>query len=171
LGESAKLLVEKLHGELQEVTVQLSMPRLQKHPVTAPQAVTTEGLSGEIGLLRVAMFLGAIGIDVAKDIDHGLAYLNGAAASLWICAATPAGDLQTSPHELSGARKTQGWLRLTRKRRNVVTTAKNSLDSGEFRPTKRRFFGSQLGTPFVEKSILVLTEGRGKQPYHGRGCW
>jgi C-terminal processing protease CtpA/Prc len=34
-------------------------------------------LSDEIGLLKVAMFPGAIGIDVAKDIDRGIAALNG----------------------------------------------------------------------------------------------
>lgn len=110
VGESAKLLVEKLHGEVQEVTVQLSMPRLKKHPVTAPQAVTTEGLSDEIGLLRVAMFLGAIGIDVAKDIDHGVAYLNGCSRLIVDLRGNTGGDRRTSPHELSDAQKTQGWL-------------------------------------------------------------
>src|SRR5260370_41687869 len=40
--ESANLLIEKLHGEVQKVNVQLPMPKSQKHPVTAPQAVTTE---------------------------------------------------------------------------------------------------------------------------------
>ena len=38
------------------------MPKSQKHPVTAPQAVTTQRLSDEIGLLRVAMFPGAIAV-------------------------------------------------------------------------------------------------------------
>ena len=75
VGESASLLIEKLDGEVQKVNVQLPMPKSQKHPVTAPQAVTTERLSDEIGLLRVAMFPGAIGIDVAKDIDRGIAAL------------------------------------------------------------------------------------------------
>src|SRR5437667_3448518 len=77
VGESANLLIEKLHGEVQRVIVQLPMPKSQKHPVTAPQAVTTERLSDEIGLLRVAMFPGAIGIDVAKDIDRSIAALDG----------------------------------------------------------------------------------------------
>jgi hypothetical protein len=70
------LLIEKLHGEVQKVNVQLPIPKSQKHPVTAPQAVSTERLSDEIGLLRVAMFPGAIGID-AKDIDRGIAALDG----------------------------------------------------------------------------------------------
>ncbi len=58
--ESANLLIEKLHGEVQKVNVQLPMPKSQK-------------LSDEIGLLRVAMFPVAIGIDGAKDIDGGIA--------------------------------------------------------------------------------------------------
>ena len=41
VGESANLLIEKLHGGQQQVRVQLPMPKSQKHPVTAPQAVTS----------------------------------------------------------------------------------------------------------------------------------
>jgi carboxyl-terminal processing protease len=59
------------------VKVQLPMPKSKKHPVTAPEAVHAEKLSDEIGLLKVAMFPGAIGIDVAKDIDQGIAALEG----------------------------------------------------------------------------------------------
>ena len=55
----------------------MPMPKSQKHPVTAPQSVSTEKLGDEIGLLRVAMFPGAIGIDVAKDIDRGIAAVDG----------------------------------------------------------------------------------------------
>src|SRR5208282_5779428 len=61
----------------QTVKVQLPMPKSKKHPVTAPEAVRTERLSYEIGLLKVAMFPGVVGIDVAKDIDRGIASLEG----------------------------------------------------------------------------------------------
>src|SRR5207245_3812061 len=77
IGESANLLVEKLHGSQQIVKVNLPMPKSKKHPVTAPQAVYSERLTYDIGLLKVAMFPGAIGIDVAKDIDRGVAALEG----------------------------------------------------------------------------------------------
>ena len=53
------------------------MPRSQKHSVTAPQAVHTSKLTDGIGLLKVAMFPGAIEIDVAKYIDRGIAALDG----------------------------------------------------------------------------------------------
>ena len=76
-GESAQLTIQKLDGGVQGVRLQLPVPKDKKHPVTAPEAVHTEMLTDEIGLLKVAMFPGAIGIDVAKDIDRGIAALKG----------------------------------------------------------------------------------------------
>jgi carboxyl-terminal processing protease len=77
IGESANLLVEKLHGSQQMVKVHLPVPKSQKHPVTAPETVHAERLTSDIGLLKVAMFPGAVGIDVAKDIDRGIAAREG----------------------------------------------------------------------------------------------
>src|ERR1700687_1489673 len=54
VGESANLLIEKLDGEVQKVNVQLPMPKPQKHPVTAPDAVTTERAMHEVGVVSVA---------------------------------------------------------------------------------------------------------------------
>jgi hypothetical protein len=40
--------------------------------ISVDEPYWTEKLSDEIGLLRVTMFPGAIGIDVAKDIDRAV---------------------------------------------------------------------------------------------------
>src|SRR5260370_22229459 len=77
VGELASLLIEKLHGGQQTVKVQLPVPKSKTHPVTAPEAVHAERLSDEIGLLKVAMFPGVIGIDVAKDVDRDIGSLDG----------------------------------------------------------------------------------------------
>ncbi len=42
-----------LAGELHKVNVQLPIPKSQKHPVMPGQAVTTDRLSDEIGLLAI----------------------------------------------------------------------------------------------------------------------
>src|SRR5260370_22862827 len=55
VGESASLLIEKLHGEKQRINVQLPIPKSKKHPVTAPEALRTDRLSHEIVMLKVAM--------------------------------------------------------------------------------------------------------------------
>ena len=77
VGETVDLTVEKLHGGQERIRLQLPVPKSKKHPVTAPDPVHAEKLNGEIGLLKVAMFPGVVGIDVAKDIDRGIASLNG----------------------------------------------------------------------------------------------
>jgi carboxyl-terminal processing protease len=91
IGESASLLLEKLHGGQQTVKVQLAMPKSKKHPVTVPEAVHTERLSYEIGLLKVAMFPGVLGIDVAKDMIVESHLWMGVAGSSWTCGETQAG--------------------------------------------------------------------------------
>src|SRR3974377_1746075 len=68
-GESAQLTIQKLDGGVQGVSLQLPKPKDKKHPVTAPEAVHAEILTDGIGLLKVAMFPGALGIDVAKATD------------------------------------------------------------------------------------------------------
>lgn len=69
-GESASLLIEKLSGGHQRVNVQLPLPKSQNHPVTAPEAGHARKLTDDIGLLTLAMFPGAIGIDSARDMTE-----------------------------------------------------------------------------------------------------
>ena len=169
IGESAELLIDKLHGGQQQVQVRLPLPKSKKHPVTAPEAVHAERLSEEIGLLKVAMFPGAIGIDVAKDIDRGVAALNGCRRLIV--------DLRGNTGGGIGCLRLMSYLTpdklevgysLTRKRR----------ERGYRREELTRFEGipSHKATllwlaaryALVEKSILVVTEGLGPQPFHGR---
>ena len=77
VGETADLTVEKLNGGQERLRLQLLVPKSKKHPVTAPDPVHAEKITDEIGLLKVAMFPGVVGIDVAKDIDDGIALLDG----------------------------------------------------------------------------------------------
>jgi len=169
VGESAKLLVEKLDGKLQEVKVQLPMPKSQKHPVTAPQAVSTERLGYEIGLLRVAMFPGAIGIDVAKDIDKGIATLNGCSRLIVDLRGNTGGGiggLRLMSYLTPG--KLEVGYSLTRKRRERGYKREELTRFGRIPSHKASLLWLVARYAFVEKSILVVTEGIGKQPFHGR---
>ena len=42
VGEFANFFIEKLHGKVQKVNVQLAMPQIPGASVSAPQATTTE---------------------------------------------------------------------------------------------------------------------------------
>jgi C-terminal processing protease CtpA/Prc len=147
----------------------LPLPKSQKHPVTTPEAVHAERLSQEIGLLKVAMFPGAIGIDVAKDIDRGIATLNGCRRLIVDLRGNTGGGiggLRLMSYLTPG--KLEVGYSLTRERR----------ERGYRREELTRFEGipSHKATllwlaaryALVEKSIVVVTEGLGPRPFHGR---
>ena len=169
VGESASLLIEKLHGGQQKVNVQLPMPKSQKHPVTAPEAVHTERLTYDIGLLKVAMFPGAIGIDVAKDIDRGIAALEGCSRLIVDLRGNTGGGiggLRLMSYLTPG--KLEVGYSLTRKRRERGYRREKLTRFGRIPSHKAALIWLAARYAFVEKSILVVTEGLGKQRFHDR---
>ena len=169
IGESANLLIEKLHGGQQTVRVQLPMPKSKKHPVTAPEPVRTEKLSDEIGLLKVAMFPGAIGIDVAKDIDRGIASLEGCKRLIVDLRGNTGGGiggLRLMSYLTPG--KLEVGYSLTRKRQERGYRREELTRFGRIPSHKATLLWLAARYAFVEKSILVVTEGLGSRPFHGR---
>jgi carboxyl-terminal processing protease len=169
VGESADLLIDKLNGGQQKVKVQLPMPKSHKHPVTAPQAVHAEKLTDEIGLLKVAMFPGAVGIDVAKDIDRGIAALDGCSRLIV--------DLRGNTGGGIGGLRLMSYLTpekmevgysLTRKRRERGYRREELTRFGRIPSHKATLLWLAVRYAFVEKSILVVTEGLGERRFQGR---
>lgn len=169
IGESANLLIEKLHGGQQKVRVQLPIPRSKKHPVTAPDPVQTERLSYEIGLLKVTMFPGAIGIDVAKDIDRGIAALEGCNRLIVDLRGNTGGGiggLRLMSYLTPG--KLEVGYSLTRKRRERGYRREELTRFGRIPSHKVTLFWLAARYALVDKSILVVTEGLGPRKFHGR---
>src|SRR2546423_4354494 len=169
IGESANLLVEKLHGSQQIVKVNLPMPKSKKHPVTAPQAVHSERLTYDIGLLKVAMFPGAIGIDVAKDIDRGIAALEGCSRLIVDLRGNTGGGiggLRLMSYLTPG--KLEVGYSLTRKRRERGYRREELTRFGRIPSHKSTLLWLAARYAFVEKSILVVSEGLGERRFHGR---
>jgi C-terminal processing protease CtpA/Prc len=169
VGQSADLTVEKLNGRQERVSVQLPMPKSKKHPVTAPEAVHSERLSDEIGLLKVAMFPGVVGIDVAKDIDRGIASLNGCSRLIVDLRGNTGGGiggLRLMSYLTPG--KLEVGYSLTRKRRERGYRREELTRFGRIPTRKATLFWLAARYAFVEKSILVVTEGLGERRYHGR---
>jgi len=169
IGESASLLIEKLHGGQKTVNVQLPMPKSQKHPVTAPDAVHATRLTDDIGLLKVAMFPGAIGIDVAKDIDRGIESLDGCSRLIVDLRGNTGGGiggLRLMSYLTPG--KLEVGYSLTRKRRERGYRREELTRFGRIPSHKTTLFWLAARYAFVEKSILVVTEGLGPRKFHGR---
>ncbi|PYY12810.1 MAG: hypothetical protein DMG69_00010 [Acidobacteria bacterium] len=169
IGESANLLIEKLHGGQQKVNVQLPVPKSQKHPVTAPLSVNTGRLSDEIGLLKVAMFPGVVGIDVAKEIDRGIAALDGCTRLIVDLRGNTGGGiggLRLMSYLTPG--KLEVGYSLTRKRRERGYRREDLTRFGRIPSSKATLLWLAARYAFVEKSILVVTEGLGERRFHGR---
>lgn len=169
VGESASLLIEKLNGGEQKVNVQLPMPKSQKHPVTAPQTVHAKKLTDDIGLLKVAMFPGAIGIDVAKDIDRGIVALDGCSRLIVDLRGNTGGGiggLRLMSYLTPG--KLEVGYSLTRKRREHGYRREELTRFGRIPSHKATLLWLAARYAFVEKSILVVTEGLGARRFHGR---
>ena len=168
-GGSAELAIEKLHGDIEWVKLRLPMPKSQKHPVTAPEAVHAEMLTGEIGLLKVAMFPGAIGIDVAKDIDRGIAVLNSCSRLIVDLRGNTGGGiggLRLMSYLTPG--KLEVGYSLTRKRRERGYRREGLTRFGHIPSRKSTLLWLVARYAFVDKSILVVTEGLGPRRFHGR---
>jgi carboxyl-terminal processing protease len=169
IGESANLFIEKLHGSQQMVKVNLPMPKSKKHPVTAPEAVHSERLTYDIGLLKVAMFPGAIGIDVAKDIDRGIAALDGCSRLIVDLRGNTGGGiggLRLMSYLTPG--KLEVGYSLTRKRRQRGYKREELTRFDRIPSHKSTLIWLAARYAFVEKSILVVTEGLGPRKFHGR---
>jgi carboxyl-terminal processing protease len=169
VGESASLLIEKLHGGQQTVKVQLPVPKSKTHPVTAPEAVHAERLSYEIGLLKVAMFPGVIGIDVAKDIDRGIASLDGCNRLIVDLRGNTGGGiggLRLMSYLTPG--KLEVGYSLTRKRRERGYRREELTRFGRIPSHKAALIWLAARYALIEKSILVVTEGLGQRRFHGR---
>src|SRR6202163_4464072 len=169
VGESASLLIEKLHGGQQTVRVQLPLPKSKTHPVTAPKAVHAERLSDEIGLLKVAMFPGVIGIDVAKDIDRAIESLEGCNRLIVDLRGNTGGGiggLRLMSYLTPG--KLEVGYSLTRKRKEKGDSREDLPKFGRIPSRKSTLIWLALRYGFIDKSILVVTEGLGPQRFHGR---
>jgi C-terminal processing protease CtpA/Prc len=168
-GGSAELAIEKLHGDIEWVKLRLPMPKSKKHPVTAPEAVHAEMLTDEIGLLKVAMFPGTIGIDVAKDIDRGIAALNGCSRLIVDLRGNTGGGiggLRLMSYLTPG--KLEVGYSLTRKRRERGYRREELTRFGRIPSRKGTLFWLAARYALVDKSILVVTEGLGPCRFHGR---
>jgi len=169
VGESVELTIEKLHGGQEPVRLQLPPPKSNKHPVTAPDPVHAEKLADDIGLLKVAMFPGLIGIDVAKDIDRGVELLDGCSRLIVDLRGNTGGGIGglRLMSYLTPAKLEVGYS-LTRKRQERGYRREELTRFGRIPSRKASLFWLAARYAFVEKSIVVVTEGLGERRFHGR---
>jgi C-terminal processing protease CtpA/Prc len=167
-GTSAKLLVRKPDGT--KVLVDLEIPLLKsKRPFSTPQAVIASKLEPDIGYLKINMFPGLVGIDVARDIDRAVESFRecerlivdlrgnsgGGIGGLRLMSyMTP--DKIPIGYSLSRARARRGYK-------------KEELTRFERIPSRKIvLIWLIVRYGFVDHSVALFTEGLGPQKFHGR---
>ena len=115
------------------------------------------------------MFPGAIGIDVAKDIDCGIAALGGCSRLIVDLRGNTGGGiggLRLMSYLTPG--KLEVGYSLTRKRRERGYRREELTRFERIPSHKATLIWLAARYAFVEKSILVVTEGLGQRRFHGR---
>lgn len=76
LGESYTLTVRRRDGSMMRPTLAIPGSREKQRPIVVPdQVVSARKLDADVGYVRVSMFPGVLGIDVARDISRAISDL------------------------------------------------------------------------------------------------
>jgi len=169
LGQSAVAAVERLTGERVSVRLEVPAPKSKKRPINQPRPVSSSKLPEGIGLLKITMFPGAVGIDLARDVDRAIADLRTCSRLIVDLRGNTGGGIGglRLMSYLTPDKRPVGYS-LTKKRAAKGYRREELARFGKIPSHKAALLGLLLRYAFVDKSIAVVTEGLGPQPFHGR---
>ncbi|HXH23969.1 MAG TPA: S41 family peptidase [Vicinamibacterales bacterium] len=168
LGQSYTVTVRKPDGSTKRLTLAIPDSREKKRPIVVPdQVVSARKLDPDVGYIRVSMFPGVLGMDVARDISRAVSELNCGRLVIDLRGNTGGGIgcLRVMSH-LCPDRRGVGYS-IGRK------LARNGYDKNRL-PQFDRIPTSKLQVlPLIAKfglagrSVAVFTEALGVQRHHG----
>lgn len=174
MGKHTMMEIVSNDDQRRAVTVDVARPKGKKLHFVEPTLVQARVLKDGIGYLKISMFPGMVGVEVANEISNAVAKL-GALDSLII-------DLRGNTGGGIGALRVMSLLTPDRipvgfalDRRRV--TANLESEKQGFRrfsripsSTKTLWLLAVQFAPamMTKKPIVLQTEGLGKQPFHGR---
>src|SRR5258707_11445766 len=169
VGDDSQYVVQKPDGKRVMGTLNVPSPKSKSHPVIVPKAVLCSQLPEGIGWLKVTMFPGAVGIDLAKMFDTAFEHLRDSTRLIVDLRGNTGGgigglrlmsyltpDKKEVEYSLTRARKEKGYSREELPRFGRIPSSKATL------------LWLALRYGFIDKSILVVTEGFGPQKFHDR---
>ena len=169
VGEGSQYAVQKPDGKRVMGTLHVPSPKSKSHPVIVPKAVLCSQLPEGIGWLKVTMFPGAIGIDLAHMLDTAIAHLRESKSVIVDLRGNTGGGiggLRLMSYLTPG--KTEVGYSLSRKRKEKGYAREKLPRFGRIPSHKPTLLWLALRYAFVDKSIVVVTEGLWPQPFHGR---
>jgi len=169
VGDDSQYAVQKPDGKRIVGTLNIPSPRSKNHPVIVPKAVLCSQLPDGVGWLKVTMFPGAVGIDLAKMFDTAIAHLKDSTRLIVDLRGNTGGGIGglRLMSYLTPGKKEVGYS-LTRARKEKGYAREKLPRFGHIPSHKATLFWLALRYGFIDKSILVVTEGFGPQKFHGR---
>jgi len=169
LGESYELTVRKADGSTSRPTLTIPGSKEKKRPVVVPdQVVTARKLAPDVGYMRVSMFPGVLGMDVARDMSRAISDL-----------ACPRLVIDLRGNTVGGIGCLRLMSHLCPDRRGVGYSVTRAIArkgyAKERLPQFDRIPSSKLGVlPLLfrfagrGRSVAVFTEALGHQRHHGQ---
>jgi carboxyl-terminal processing protease len=169
VGDDSQYAVQKPDGTRIVGQLNVPSPRSKSHPVIVPKAVLCSQLPDGIGWLKVTMFPGAVGIDLAHMLDKAIAHLKDSTRLIVDLRGNTGGGIGglRLMSYLTPGKKEVGYS-LTRARKEKGYAREKLPRFGRIPSHKATLLWLALRYGFIDKSILVVTEGLGAQRFHGR---
>ncbi len=168
MGQTNTLTVEKKTGQVRRLTIPVGMPKRGKRPLTEPRITSWSPVADSVGYIKISMFPGIVGIDVARDTDRAVRELD---CSRLIV------DLRGNCGGGIGGLRLMSYLTPSQLPVGYSVTRralargydKERLPHFDRIPSRKSaLFGLALRFAFRDRSIAIFTEGLGPQKFHGR---
>ena len=169
VGADSQITFRNRKGDNVNLSLHVPSPRSKNRPVIVPKSVLCSRFPGGIGWIKVTMFPGAVGIDVAHALDKAFDHVRDCDRLIVDLRGNTGGGiggLRLMSH-LTPGKKEVGYS-LTRSRKEKGYDKQNLPRFGHIPSRKPTLLWLALRYGFIDKSILVVTEGFGSQRFHGR---
>ncbi|MCI0723897.1 MAG: S41 family peptidase [Acidobacteria bacterium] len=169
MGEPIQIAVQRRDGTQLPSTLPIPNPKSKERPMAVPRAISFSKLSDGIGLLKATMFPGAVGIDVARDTTNAMQELSECTRLIVDLRGNTGGGIGglRLMSYLTPAKLPVGYS-LTKRRADKGYDKEKLPRFGQIPSRKSALPLLVLRYAFVDKSIVVVTEGLGPQKFHGR---
>lgn len=169
IGTDSQIVFRNRKADSVNLTLHVPSPRSKNRPIIVPKSVLCSQLLEGIGWIKVTMFPGAVGIDVAQALDKAFEHVRDCDRLIVDLRGNTGGGIGglRLMSYLTPGRKEVGYS-LTRSRKEKGYDKAKLPRFGRIPSRKPTLLWLALRYGFIDKSILVVTEGFGSQRFHGR---
>ena len=169
VGTDSQIVFRNRKGDSVNLTLHVQSPRSKNRPIIVPKSVLCSQLPDGIGWIKVTMFPGAVGIDVAHALDKAFDHVRDCDRLIVDLRGNTGGGIGglRLMSYLTPGKKEVGYS-LTRSRKQKGYDKEKLPRFGRIPSRKPTLLWLALRYGFIDKSILVVTEGLGSCRFHGR---